>query len=389
LVSLTSFAAAMLPAFRELFTGGGAAELESNVDSAMLADPNLDSMMSLSLRATDGTGVGELESNVDGRVPTDPHLDFTTLLSTGTAQGYANVASVGDWSFEERLHVPTQEGHSRWEAIMQIVQENIEADMRLTLSVCQSLTCKLQPLGAFGSLLQNMLNLILLSVIWVTMCGACCMLSLRLLLRVSFYFTGCSQHMPLQRCLLLIQLPPIIAMGVACGLMYFQTSLLLSLQSSRVLWVGSIVSSCMSLVMVVHINLMASSSRGEGCAEGSPWFAYWFSLYLSVAELISIVCSSFKLLNRYCFLKVRVSTSRLNSLKVIKFSKELFADLQDSASDDRPVGECCICLSQFSPRKQLLQTPCNHIMHRECLEQWFEKSSLCPLCRTDVETASV
>jgi len=379
----------MLPAFRELFTGGGAAESESNVVSAMLADPNLGSMMSLSLRAARGVGVGELESNVDGRMPADPHVDSMMSLATGAAHGYANVASVDDWSFEERLNMSMQEGHSRWEAIMEMIQENIEGDMRLTVSACQSLTCKLQPLGAFGSLLQNMLNLILLSVIWITMCGACCMLPLRLFLRVSFYITGCSQHMALQRWLLLIQLPPVIVMGAACCSMYFQTGLPLCLQRSRMLWLGSLVSSCMSLVMLVHIHLMASSSRNEGSSEGFPWFVYWYSLYLSVAESISIGCSTFKLLTRYGLLNVRVSTSRLNSLKVIEFSKELFADLQGSASDDRPLGECCICLGQFTPRKQLLQTPCNHIMHRECLERWFEKSRLCPLCRTDVETASV
>lgn len=345
-----------MPELRELATGVGAAELESNADVAMLADPSLDSTMSPSPRP---------------------------------ALGLPNVASEDDSSFEERLNMSMREGQSRWEAITQMARGITEADMRLMLSACQSLTCKLHPAGAFGSLLQNMLNLILLGVIWLTMCGD--MLPLRFLLRVSFYFTGCSHHMPLQRCLLLIQLPQVIVMGLAYCSMWahwahwdhwpqtFQNGLLQSLQRSRMLWLGFLVSSCVSLVTVVHIHLMASRSLSEGCPEGSPPFAYWYSMYLGGAESLSIVCSTIKLLSSYGFLKVRIRTSRLSSLKVIEYSQELFGDAS---------GECCICLSHFSPTTQLLQTPCNHIMHRECLERWFEKSSLCPLCRTDVETAS-
>jgi len=45
--------------------------------------------------------------------------------------------------------------------------------------------------------------------------------------------------------------------------------------------------------------------------------------------------------------------------------------------------ECSICMSDIEPNiGQTSVTPCDHIFHRTCLEQWFEVKMECPICRS-------
>ncbi len=51
-------------------------------------------------------------------------------------------------------------------------------------------------------------------------------------------------------------------------------------------------------------------------------------------------------------------------------------------SDKKEV--CSICLSDDEPMK-IIETPCSHTFHEECLKQWLEKQKNCPTCRTSFE----
>lgn len=69
--------------------------------------------------------------------------------------------------------------------------------------------------------------------------------------------------------------------------------------------------------------------------------------------------------------------SVIESLPLFKFS-----DLKGS----RDGLECAVCLSAFDDSEFLRLLPkCKHAFHTECIDQWLENNSSCPLCRYKVE----
>ena len=44
---------------------------------------------------------------------------------------------------------------------------------------------------------------------------------------------------------------------------------------------------------------------------------------------------------------------------------------------------CSICLADLDTER-VLKLPCEHIFHKECLMGWLKRSTVCPLCRTDI-----
>lgn len=49
-------------------------------------------------------------------------------------------------------------------------------------------------------------------------------------------------------------------------------------------------------------------------------------------------------------------------------------------------GECSICLSDFCKDQTILRSlPCGHSFHRDCIDRWFERSTLCPICKSSLQ----
>lgn len=48
--------------------------------------------------------------------------------------------------------------------------------------------------------------------------------------------------------------------------------------------------------------------------------------------------------------------------------------------------ECAICLDKFRKRDNLIQLPCAHKFHSNCLVPWLEFNSHCPCCRMEILT---
>ncbi|XP_062079854.1 E3 ubiquitin-protein ligase BIG BROTHER-like [Humulus lupulus] len=49
--------------------------------------------------------------------------------------------------------------------------------------------------------------------------------------------------------------------------------------------------------------------------------------------------------------------------------------------------DCNICLEKLHSNnryQELLCTPCSHIFHKKCIERWFDKNKVCPLCRSAI-----
>lgn len=48
-------------------------------------------------------------------------------------------------------------------------------------------------------------------------------------------------------------------------------------------------------------------------------------------------------------------------------------------------AECVICLENFQPEEKLLELPCKHLYHEECIRKWLiERKKICPICKRDV-----
>lgn len=56
--------------------------------------------------------------------------------------------------------------------------------------------------------------------------------------------------------------------------------------------------------------------------------------------------------------------------------------------EQAPAGtECAICQEAMNGNATRI-THCNHIYHRNCIEQWFTMSPRCPVCRHDIREDS-
>ena len=45
---------------------------------------------------------------------------------------------------------------------------------------------------------------------------------------------------------------------------------------------------------------------------------------------------------------------------------------------------CGICLLEFEPGDRLIQTPCEHVFHDGCLQEWLMVKLQCPTCRSEL-----
>ena len=55
-------------------------------------------------------------------------------------------------------------------------------------------------------------------------------------------------------------------------------------------------------------------------------------------------------------------------------------------NEDEKLNICGICLTSMSldQGRCIIQTPCDHTFHYECLHKWFASSHSCPECRTHI-----
>lgn len=44
--------------------------------------------------------------------------------------------------------------------------------------------------------------------------------------------------------------------------------------------------------------------------------------------------------------------------------------------------ECCICLSEFQTKEKVRKLTCEHIFHKNCIDEWLTNGDICcPICR--------
>ncbi|OII72728.1 RING finger domain-containing protein [Cryptosporidium ubiquitum] len=67
-----------------------------------------------------------------------------------------------------------------------------------------------------------------------------------------------------------------------------------------------------------------------------------------------------------------------NALPVSKFNLSRSQNLDD----DKKM--CLICLDEFKDQQEILWLPCTHCFCRKCITSWFERGTVCPICKDDL-----
>jgi hypothetical protein len=49
--------------------------------------------------------------------------------------------------------------------------------------------------------------------------------------------------------------------------------------------------------------------------------------------------------------------------------------------------ECCVCMMEYVAGEVTIVTPCEHIFHKRCCNDWLQLSRTCPVCRADIPGA--
>ncbi|QDZ23356.1 RING-type domain-containing protein [Chloropicon primus] len=57
----------------------------------------------------------------------------------------------------------------------------------------------------------------------------------------------------------------------------------------------------------------------------------------------------------------------------------------DEVEDEDEEECCCICLECFDDNNPALATKCGHNYHLQCIMQWYQRNTACPMCFRQVE----
>ncbi|KAJ2705225.1 hypothetical protein FB645_002623 [Coemansia sp. IMI 203386] len=47
--------------------------------------------------------------------------------------------------------------------------------------------------------------------------------------------------------------------------------------------------------------------------------------------------------------------------------------------------ECGICMEEYQNKEQVVELPCAHFYHKECIDHWLKMNGTCPICRKRIE----
>ena len=81
----------------------------------------------------------------------------------------------------------------------------------------------------------------------------------------------------------------------------------------------------------------------------------------------------------------------LNTIPTVPATPDSIRALQE-LNDVKLSGlTCCVCLENISfggGKAKVLEMPCSHAFHKDCIVQWLQTSHFCPLCRYSMPATS-
>ncbi|KAJ2551504.1 hypothetical protein EV175_003671, partial [Coemansia sp. RSA 1933] len=58
-------------------------------------------------------------------------------------------------------------------------------------------------------------------------------------------------------------------------------------------------------------------------------------------------------------------------------------------SDDEAKAkmDCGICMDEYNAAEEVVELPCKHVYHKDCIDHWLKMNGTCPVCRTRIENS--
>ena len=84
--------------------------------------------------------------------------------------------------------------------------------------------------------------------------------------------------------------------------------------------------------------------------------------------------------NEFLFIE-RLSNSISSSYKENIFESVKLNDIEHLNPDKK---KCCICMELFEKNDQIINLPCAHMFHNNCIRTWCKENSTCPICKNEI-----
>jgi len=72
----------------------------------------------------------------------------------------------------------------------------------------------------------------------------------------------------------------------------------------------------------------------------------------------------------------------LNNLEKVKINEENINLIRKNSNCEN----CSVCKEDFEISQELINLPCKHVFHEECLTPWLKERNSCPTCRFELPT---
>lgn len=83
--------------------------------------------------------------------------------------------------------------------------------------------------------------------------------------------------------------------------------------------------------------------------------------------------------------KEREQAARKKNLYNIMNPQTLVLPIQNHLDDDEVDLTCSICMCELEPGEYIYNISCKHIFHIDCLEHWYSRKDICPLCKRHLD----
>lgn len=110
-------------------------------------------------------------------------------------------------------------------------------------------------------------------------------------------------------------------------------------------------------------------------------WCYTVSTTLLVMMLIGAII--FGIMEHFLWQPQRAAQQGLTEAE-LKELKNVNIVLGDEIHNDSSLSTCTICLEEFQEGMNVIQLPCNHYFHPDCVIGWLKFHVLCPNCRTNI-----
>ena len=75
----------------------------------------------------------------------------------------------------------------------------------------------------------------------------------------------------------------------------------------------------------------------------------------------------------------------VNNLEKVKIDEENLKILRKNSNFEN----CSVCKDDFELEQQIVNLPCKHSFHEDCLSPWLTERNSCPTCRFELPTDDV